>query len=177
MVGHDAVWSRSEPMKNTVGIGAPRLAIVLARCWRAVGLVAEESVREAGMCLTDFVALEALLHKGPLMITEIQNKVGLASGSMTAAVDRLEEKGFIRRKPSSSDRRAKLLELTPKGRATVKRVFEHHAAMLESAMKVLSNAEKSQLHALLKKLGLFAAAMKHSQSRDSYEVTYASRNR
>src|SRR5580704_3308426 len=104
---HQPVWSGREPMKNAANISAPRLVIVLARCWRAVGQVAEESVREAGMCLTDFVALEALLHKGPLMITEIQDKVGLASGSMTAAVDRLEKKGFIRRKPSSSDRRAK----------------------------------------------------------------------
>jgi MarR family 2-MHQ and catechol resistance regulon transcriptional repressor len=165
-------------MKNTANnIGAPRLAIVLGRCWRAVGQVAEESVREAGVCLTDFVALEALLHKGPLTITEIQDKVGLASGSMTAAVDRLEKKGFIRRKPSSTDRRAKLLELTPKGRVTVERVFDHHAEMLESAMGVLNDAEKSQLHALLKKLGLFAAAMKHSQLRNSHEVTHANRNR
>jgi MarR family 2-MHQ and catechol resistance regulon transcriptional repressor len=177
MAWQGAVWSGCEPMKNAASIGAPRLAIVLARCWRAVGQVAEESVREAGMCLTDFVALEALLHKGPLTITEIQEKVGLASGSMTAAVDRLEKKGFIRRKPSSSDRRAKLLELTPRGRLTVERVFGHHAAMLESAMKVLDHAEKSQLHALLKKLGLFAAARKHSQSSNSHEVTHANRNR
>ncbi len=86
-------------MKKSETIDAPRLAIVLARCWRAVGQIAEESVSEAGMCFTDFVALEALLHKGPLTITEIQQKVGLASGSMTAAVDRLEKKGFLRRKP------------------------------------------------------------------------------
>ena len=154
MARQGAVWSGCEPMKNAGNIGAPRLAIVLARCWRAVGQVAEESVREAGMCLTDFVALEALLHKGPLTITEIQEKVGLASGSMTAAVDRLEEKGFIRRKPSSGDRRAKLLELTPKGRQTVKRVFSHHAAMLESAMKVLNHAEKSQASCALEKIRL-----------------------
>ena len=151
-------------MNKAANIEAPRLAIVLARCWRAIDQVAEASVSEAGMCLTDFVALEALLHKGPLTITEIQEKVGLASGSMTAAVDRLEKKDLIRRKASSSDRRAKLLELTPKGRLTVKRAFNRHATTLESAMKVLDNAEKSQLHALLKKLGLFAAAMKHSRA-------------
>src|SRR6202042_665313 len=86
-------------MRSSVKISAPRLAIVLARCWRAVSQVAEASVREAGMCLTDFVALEALLHKGPLTITEIQGKVQLASGSMTAAVDRLEKKGLVKRGP------------------------------------------------------------------------------
>lgn len=164
-------------MKKPETIDAPRLAIVLARCWRAVGQIAEESVSEAGMCFTDFVALEALLHKGPLTITEIQEKVGLASGSMTAAVDRLEKKGFLRRKPAGNDRRAKLLELTPKGRQTVKKAFDHHAVALESAMKVLNGAEKSQLHALLKKLGLFAAALKHSQKREALEVENANRNR
>ena len=150
-------------MTNAATIDAPRLAIVLARCWRSVSQVGEQSIAEAGMCFTDFVALEALLHKGPLRITEIQGKVRLASGSMTAAVDRLEKKGFLRRKPSGSDRRAKLLELTPKGKTTVERVFDHHAAALEEATKVLSNAEKIQLHALLKKLGLFASGIKRSQ--------------
>ena len=144
-------------MNKAATIDAPRLALVLARCARAVGRMGEESVSNAGMCFTDFVALEALFYKGPLTITEIQDKVQLASGSMTAAVDRLEKKGFIRRMPSNTDRRAKLLELTPKGRATVKKVFDHHAVVLEATMQVLSNAERRRLHALLKKLGLFAA--------------------
>ena len=163
-------------MKKPAKIDAPRLTIVLARCWRAVNQVAEDNLRQAGMCLTDFVALEALLHKGPLTITEVQNKVLLASGSMTAAVDRLEKKGFIRRKPASNDRRAKLLALTPKGKLTVKRVFDHHAAVLEDAMKVLNNGEKNQLHGLLKKLGLFASAIKDSPSPVAPEVTHANRH-
>lgn len=163
-------------MNRAGTINAPRLALILSRCSRAVGQVAEESLQEAGMCVTDFVALEVLLHKGPLTITEIQDRVGLASGSMTAAVDRLEKKGFLRRKPAGNDRRAKLLELTPKGKQTVRSAFDHHAAALESAMKVLNDAERIQLHVLLKKLGLFAAAVRHSQKREAYEVENANRN-
>ena len=136
---------------------APRLWTVLARCYRAVSQIAERSVEEAGLCLTDFAALESLLHKGPLTITEIQDKVLLASGSMTAAVDRLEKKGLVVRTPAASDRRAKVLKLTPEGRRAVETVFRRHAAELESAMAVLNSSEKRQLHALLKKLGLFAA--------------------
>lgn len=150
-------------MNKTTSIDAPRLAIVLARCYRAVSQIAEDSLRETGLCLTDFVALEALLHKGPLTITEIQEKVMLASGSMTAAVDRLEKRGLLVRKSTSKDRRARLLELTPEGSRTVKQAFAHHAAVLESAMGVLSKVEKKQLHALLKKLGLFARDKKYSQ--------------
>ena len=64
---------------------APRLWLVLARCHRALSQIAERSIEETGLGLTDFAALEALLHKGPLTITEIHGKVPLALGSMTAA--------------------------------------------------------------------------------------------
>jgi MarR family 2-MHQ and catechol resistance regulon transcriptional repressor len=144
-------------MSAKVHVEAPRLWLVLARCHRALSQVAEHSIEEAGLCLTDFAALEALLHKGPLTITEIQGKVPLASGSMTAAVDRLDKKGLVVRTPAPGDRRAKVLELTPEGRRVVETAFRRHAAELEAAMAVLNPSEKRQLHALLKKLGLFAA--------------------
>jgi MarR family 2-MHQ and catechol resistance regulon transcriptional repressor len=138
-------------------VQAPRLWLVLVRCHRTLSQIAERSIEEAGLGLTDFAALEALLHKGPLTITEIQGKVLLASGSMTAAVDRLEKKGLIRRGPAQSDRRAKVLHLTLEGRRVVEAAFRRHAAELESAMAILNLREKRHLYALLKKLGLFAA--------------------
>jgi MarR family transcriptional regulator, 2-MHQ and catechol-resistance regulon repressor len=139
-------------------IDAPRLWLVLMRCHRALSRIAERSVRDAGLGLTDFATLEALLHKGPLTIGEIQTRVPLALGSMTAAVDRLEKGGLILRTPSANDRRARVLKLSPKGRAVVRRAFRRHAASLESAMAVLTEREKRQLRILLKKLGLSAAS-------------------
>jgi MarR family 2-MHQ and catechol resistance regulon transcriptional repressor len=138
-------------------VAAPRLWLVLSRCHRALSQIAERSIQEAGLGLTDFAALEALLHQGPMTITEIQGKVQLASGSMTAAVDRLEGKGLIKRGPAAGDRRAKVLHLTPEGRQVVEEAFRRHATELESAMTVLNPSEKRRLYALLKKLGLFAA--------------------
>ena len=144
-------------MSGKAQMEAPRLWLVLSRCHRALNHIAERSIEQAGLGLTDFAALEALLHKGPLTITEIQGKVPLAIGSMTAAVDRLEKKDLIMRTPAVGDRRAKVLKLTPEGRRIVEKAFRRHAAELESAMAVLSASEKSQLHGLLKKLGLFVA--------------------
>ena len=145
---------------------APRLWIVLARCYRAVSQIAERSIAEARLGLSDFAALEALLHKGPLTITEIQAKVPLASGSMTAAVDRLERKGLVIRKATPSDRRAKVLELTSEGKRVVEAAFRRHAAELEAAMAVLNVTEKRQLHGLLKRLGLFAAEARMEAGKD-----------
>jgi MarR family 2-MHQ and catechol resistance regulon transcriptional repressor len=144
-------------MSKSAQVEAPRLWIVLSRCYRAVSQIAERSVADAGLGLSDFAALEALLHKGRLTITEIQARVLLASGSMTAAVDRLERKGLVSRTATPSDRRAKVLELTSEGKRVVEVAFRRHAAELEAAMAILNGTEKRQLYGLLKKLGLFAA--------------------
>jgi MarR family transcriptional regulator, 2-MHQ and catechol-resistance regulon repressor len=138
-------------------LNAAQLWIVLARCHRAVSTLVERSIAELGIGVTDFMVLEALLHKGPLMISEIQAKVLLASGSMTAAVDRLEKKSLLIRKTTSTDRRARVLELTPEGRALVEQAFKEHSKDLEQLMSVLDTDEKEQLYGISKKLGRFAA--------------------
>jgi MarR family 2-MHQ and catechol resistance regulon transcriptional repressor len=141
-------------MKN---ITAPRLWLVIAKSYRVLSLLAEQSIANTGLCLTDFVALEALLHKGPLTISEIQDKVRLASGSMTAAVDRLERLGLVVRTSSPSDRRARVVELTMQGKRLATSCFERHAKDLEALMSVLSEREMEQLYGSLKKLGVLAA--------------------
>ena len=145
-------------MSATTELKAPKLWIVLARCYRALALSVERSMADLGLCLSDFMVLEALLHKGSLTISEIQAKVLLASGSMTAAVDRVESMGLVIRKTTAKDRRARLLELTPKGRRLIEQSFAGHAQHLESAMSVLDGEEKRRLYASLKKLGKFVAA-------------------
>jgi MarR family 2-MHQ and catechol resistance regulon transcriptional repressor len=144
-------------MKKRPRITAPRLWLVFTKSYRVLRLLAEQSIANTGLCLTDFAALEALLHKGPLTITQIQEKVLLASGSMTAAVDRLEKLGLIVRKASPSDRRARVVELTAEGKRLAASCFERHAKDLEALMSPLSEKEMEQFHAALKKLGLLAA--------------------
>jgi len=129
----------------------------MMRSHRAISLLAAQNIAKAGLCLTDFAALEALLHRGPLTISEIQNKVLLASGSMTAAIDRLEKLKLVTRKSSPSDRRARLVKLTPEGKRLAASCFKQHAEDLEELMSVLSMRQKREVYDCLKKLGLLAA--------------------
>ena len=148
-------------------ISAPHLWTVLTRSHRAMQRLAETSIARTDLCLSDFAALEALLHKGPLTITELQDKVLLASGSMTAAVDRLEKRGLLVRKSSPTDRRARVLELTREGRRLTESCFERHSSDLEALMSVLSSNEKNALYSCLKKIGLRATQMVEDQARTS----------
>src|SRR5438132_7919208 len=144
-------------VKKSDRITAPRLWLVIAKSYRVLSLVAERSIANTGLCLTDFAALEALLHKGPLTISEIQGKVLLASGSMTAAVDRLEKRGLVVRKSSPDDRRARIVKLTQQGKRLAASCFEKHANDLEAVMSVLSQSEKRQMYSTFKRLGIAAA--------------------
>ena len=150
-------------MSKTSRVTAPRLWIVLARCQRSMSLLVERWIADEGLSTSDFQLLETLLHKGPLTITEIQKKVLLATGSMTAAVDRVERKGLVNRTASKGDRRARRLVLTEEGRRLADSLYKAHAEKLKTAMSVLDDAETNEFHRLLKKLGLFAADMLQKQ--------------
>ena len=143
-------------MSKSTEIDAAKLWLVLSKAHRAMKALAEQSIAGTGLCFTDFIVLEALLHKGSLTITEIQSKALLASGSMTAAIDRLEKGGLVTRNFTSADRRARVIELTAEGKRLIHASFKQHLRDLESATTPLSQEERRQLYLSIKKLGLYA---------------------
>jgi DNA-binding MarR family transcriptional regulator len=64
---------------------------------------------------------------------------------------------------SEEDRRIRLVELTPAGRARIAAVYHRHQAQLEELMAGLSASERAQLYRGLKKLGLAAEAAGEEQ--------------
>ena len=128
--------------------------LVLSKAYRALAAHAGKSLNlgRAGLGDSDFRVLEALLHKGPLPVNTIGPKVWLTPGSISVAVDRLEKTALVKRK-NTEDRRVRLVELTPKGRALITETFRDHAAAMEKAAGVLSKDERLMLMRLLKKLG------------------------
>jgi MarR family 2-MHQ and catechol resistance regulon transcriptional repressor len=137
-------------MPDTSGV---HLWLILMKAYHALDRHAERDIAGSGLGMSDFRVLEALLHKGPLPVNTIGVQIWLTSGSATAAIDRLEKKGLVRRANDSSDRRARIVHLTPAGRALIERVFAKHRDVMERAAAGLDASEREQLLALLKKLG------------------------
>jgi len=132
---------------------AVHLWLVLWRAYEAVRSHSERHIQSLGIGFSDFAVLEALLHKGPLPVNCIGAKVNLTSGSITAAVDRLEAKGLVSRCHHQTDRRARVVHLTDNGRKLIECAFAGHAAAMERAVAGLTPEEQAQATALLKKLG------------------------
>ena len=148
-------------------VSAPRLWLVLARAYGSMVNYIEGSITAQGLGLSDFMVLEVLLHKGPLTISAIGEKVLLASASMTSAIDRLEKRGLVQRRSCSSDRRIRLVELTDCGKAFIEEIYARHEKDLEIVAAGLCNEERKTLYEGLKKIGLAAKTAVPTQKCDT----------
>jgi len=89
-------------------------------------------------------------------VNTIGRRVQLTSGSITSAVDRLEAQGFVERQAHATDRRARVVHLTPKGERLIRGIFTEHKQDMERTAAALSLSERATLIRLLKKLGIDA---------------------
>ncbi|TMF47475.1 MAG: MarR family transcriptional regulator [Chloroflexi bacterium] len=132
------------------------LFVVLSRAYNWVNAHATRDIRCHGLNPTEFGILELLYHKGPLPLQQIGEKVLISSGNITYAVDKLEQKKLLERKPSPRDRRVIFAELTPQGRELMGAIFPPHAEKIRAAVTGLTLEEQVEAIRLLKKLGLAA---------------------
>jgi MarR family 2-MHQ and catechol resistance regulon transcriptional repressor len=132
---------------------ALRTWIALARAHNAVGARATADVARHDLTVAEFGVLEALYHKGPMLLSEVQRRILVSSGGITYLVDRLEKRGLAERRDCPGDRRARLVGLTGAGEELVRRIFPEHAAVIRDALAGLKREEKRQairlLHSLL----------------------------
>jgi MarR family 2-MHQ and catechol resistance regulon transcriptional repressor len=146
------------PIPRIGGEAATHVWMVLWKAAHAIEQNALRSVSASGLGLSEFAVLEVLLHKGPQPVNAIGKKVLLTSGSITAAIDRLESKKLVRRTADPRDLRARVVQLTETGRRVIERAFQQHAIDMEETLAVLRSTERTELVRLLKKAGMWAAA-------------------
>ena len=139
--------------------GTDHTWLVMMKAMRALRRYAAAGIEETGLGLSDFGVLEALLHKGPLPVNTIGPIVDLTAGSISAAVDRLVEKGLVSRVESAQDRRVRIVALTPCGKDLIAGAFRKHSGQMKRVFSGLSAEELRRLEVALKKVGKQAAAL------------------
>jgi MarR family 2-MHQ and catechol resistance regulon transcriptional repressor len=148
--------TRSATRRKADDVSGTHLWLVMMKAHRTLQRAATQSIEASDMGLSDFAVMEMLLHKGPLPVNEIGRRIELTSGAITTAVDRLESRGLVTREAHESDRRARVVRLTPRGKEQAAKVFGRHKAAMDSAANGLSKGERATLIGLLKKLGTAA---------------------
>ena len=143
-------------MKQPANASGTHLWLVMMKAYRTLERLATRSIESSGVGLSDFAVLEMLLHKGPQPVNEIGRRIELTSGAITTAVDRLESRGLVTREAHESDRRTRIVRLTPRGKEEAAKVFAGHKTAMDMAATGLSKTERATLIQLLRKLGTTA---------------------
>ena len=76
----------------------------------------------------------------------------VTSGTMTNRIDRLEERGLVRRRPDPTDARSVRVQLTATGRRRVDGAVEDLAAREDAILGALDASERATLAALLRRV-------------------------
>jgi MarR family transcriptional regulator, 2-MHQ and catechol-resistance regulon repressor len=129
------------------------LFLTLQRSYRTMFGRVEQSKKKSGLGDSDFRVLEVLMREGSLPVNVVGELIGLTTGSITTAVDRMEAKWLVVRKNHPDDRRIRLVELTSKGRKLIEKACAQFTVDMEGAVNCLSKEERIVLVELLRKLG------------------------
>lgn len=111
--------------------------------------------RAAGVTLVQYRTLStlAVAHPEPLEPHEVGRAIHVGSNHMAKVLDQLEAMGLVARRVHDTDRRRRLLDLTPRGLALVERAAPRIAAAQERVMgEAFTPAERRQLRELTVRL-------------------------
>lgn len=145
----DAKFSVSKKEKKALG-----LMIKLTRSLDAVERKTLGHLSEVDLTVSQFGAMEALYHLGPLCQRDLARKVLKSTGNMTTVLDNLEKRGLVERRRSTEDRRYILVHLTGEGCERIEAFFPGHMQRLVDCFSVLTPKERKELARITKKLGL-----------------------
>jgi DNA-binding MarR family transcriptional regulator len=96
--------------------------------------------------------LKTLYQNGSLPLGELSKRMYLHPSTLTAAVDRLEKKGYVLRNRIEKDRRVINVQLTPKGNRLAKRAPKPIQGKMIYGLRKLEKDELSLIYRSVEKL-------------------------
>jgi MarR family transcriptional regulator, multiple antibiotic resistance protein MarR len=99
-----------------------------------------------------FIVLASVANKEADSASGVCKSISYDPGAMTRMIDRLEQKGLIRRVPNPDDRRATNLELTAAGRALYPQLLAAKETVQTQFLRGFSEEEALQLERFLNRM-------------------------
>lgn len=149
-------WSEERPELDTASLG---VVIRIMSLYRSCRRQATAALEPLDLELFEYDVLSALRRQGTpfaLAATALAKETGLSPGAMTNRVDRLADRGLVRRRRVERDRRAVVVSLTRKGRRAIDDAIQLRLDAADESLGMLSDKERRDLARLLRKVNLSA---------------------
>ena len=115
--------------------------IVMHRSMRGWMTIAKST----GLSMPQFSILMQLHHKGPCGMSEISERFDITAAAASQLTEKLVQGGYIERAEDPNDRRAKSIQLTPKGRELVDAGMTERYRWMDELVSKLSAEDKPKV--------------------------------
>ena len=143
---------------------AQPLTNAIVRVSRLQRLLAQQMLRDVGLHLGQELVMMQLWERGPQTQTELVRTLDSDSATMTRMVRRLENAGFVRTRPSPTDKRATIVEPTPASQAVRREVERSWAELERIAVGDLTPEQRSDALDILAQLEANLASSRNGPS-------------
>jgi DNA-binding MarR family transcriptional regulator len=146
-------WSAERPELDCSGLDIVARVQSLAKLLRRSE---DEALEALDLKMWEYDVLSALRRQGKpyqLPASELAHESLLSTGAMTNRIDRLEERGFVRREVDPKDRRSVLVSLTRSGQSLVDDAIEARLDIADKQLAGLTAREREAISKGLKKIG------------------------
>ncbi len=109
-------------------------------------------VKDSGLSPAQMHTIEVIGHHQNMMMRELADRLGITTGTLTVAVDRLEKLGMVVRKPHEHDRRAWLVVLTELGKKMYDQHHKYHEEFTQEISLDLTAKEMKMLTQLMARI-------------------------
>ena len=130
-----------------------RLVDAFANFEHAYARWIESPFQDTGLTYARVRLLGVLERKGPQIMSALSDELVVSPRNVTVLVDALEAMGLVRRQAHPTDRRAILIELTPKGVDACRVMYSQHIEAVSELFADLPDADQRELLRLLNLLG------------------------
>ena len=124
---------------------------LLFRLWRVSHTRTAEAFESLGLTTALFALLNLLGTREGAIQQELGAAMGIDPSTMVSLIDQLEKAGLAERRPRPTDRRAREVAITPKGRRILNQARELAMRVEDEVLRGLSEAERRRLLALLRR--------------------------
>jgi MarR family transcriptional regulator, lower aerobic nicotinate degradation pathway regulator len=116
---------------------------------RKAGRLVTDALAQEGARRPHFTVLTSLAEQGPASQATVGRRLWIDRSDLHAILNELERDGLIDRVRDEQDRRRNVVQLTPRGTATLKRLDKRVDAAQRALLAPLSAADRRQLRRLL----------------------------
>lgn len=150
------VSTPADPFRSAGGLDQSRMLRLLGYNLAQADIPAKKAfvkyIGPLGLRPVEYTILALLMSNQDVTQKQLSQALSVSAPNMTIILDRLEEKKWIRRTRSETDRRMQIIALTDEGCDLMQRAEEISISMEKEILRHLSPAEQAILFELLQKV-------------------------